>query len=181
MADNFEHLVSLLQCNPDIRELSGPENTSLISRFGLFCLGNTGSNLGPEKISLISGFLLYPGFSYIRVTLYFWCKMDQLIWFILKWIKYTIHCVNYLLKTSLLMFHLTVPEIWQSSTFLSSASHRFSFTCNRPSCTMGLYPPVDSSLDSAEACYSTFCFRVSISFLLNGLIKRNFRKAFELL
>ena len=27
---------------------------SLISGFGLFCLGNTGSNLGPEKISLIS-------------------------------------------------------------------------------------------------------------------------------
>ena len=44
-----------VQCNPDIRELSGPENKPLISGFGLFCLGNTGSNLGPEKISLISG------------------------------------------------------------------------------------------------------------------------------
>ena len=45
----------IVQCNPDIRELSWPENKSLISRFGLCCLGNTGSNLEPEKISLISG------------------------------------------------------------------------------------------------------------------------------
>ena len=47
-----------IQCKPDIRELSGPENKSLISEFGLFCLGNTGSNLGPEKITLISGSLI---------------------------------------------------------------------------------------------------------------------------
>ena len=53
----------ILQCNPDIRELLGPENKYLISGFGLFCLGNTGSNFGPEKISLISEFLLYPGYT----------------------------------------------------------------------------------------------------------------------
>ena len=45
----------VIQCNSDIRELSGPEKKSLISGFGLFCLGNTGSNLGPHTISLISG------------------------------------------------------------------------------------------------------------------------------
>ena len=56
-----------VQCNPDIRELSRPENKSLI--FGLFCFGNPGSNLEPEKMSLISGFILYQGFSYISVTL----------------------------------------------------------------------------------------------------------------
>ena len=27
------------------------------------CLGNTGSNLGPEKIYLIAGFILYPGYT----------------------------------------------------------------------------------------------------------------------
>ena len=54
----------ILQCKPDITELSGPENKSLISWFGLFCLGKTGSNLGPAKKSL-----LYSGFSYIRVRL----------------------------------------------------------------------------------------------------------------
>ena len=53
-----------IQCNPDIRELSGHENKYLISGFGLFCLGNTGSNLGPDKS------LLYQSFSYIRVRLY---------------------------------------------------------------------------------------------------------------
>ena len=47
----------LIQCNPDIRELSGPEKY-LISGFGLFCLSNTGSNLGPKIISLISGSLI---------------------------------------------------------------------------------------------------------------------------
>ena len=31
-----------LQCNPDLRELSGPEKKSLISRFGLFCLNKCG-------------------------------------------------------------------------------------------------------------------------------------------
>ena len=41
--------------------MSGPENKSLISGFGLFCLGNTVSNLGLYKISLISVFLLYSG------------------------------------------------------------------------------------------------------------------------
>ena len=45
-----------IQCNPDIRELSEPENKSLIS--GLFCLGNTGCNFGQDKIFLISGFLI---------------------------------------------------------------------------------------------------------------------------
>ena len=48
----------LPQCNPDIRELSGPETKSLISGFGIFCLGNTGSNLGPEKTPLVSGSLI---------------------------------------------------------------------------------------------------------------------------
>ena len=48
---------NVIQSNPDIRELLGPEKKSLISGFGLFWLGNKGSNLGPEKIS------------YIRVTL----------------------------------------------------------------------------------------------------------------
>ena len=52
-----------IQCNPNIRELSGPENKYLISGFGLFGLGNTGSNLEPDKIALISGFLLYPGYT----------------------------------------------------------------------------------------------------------------------
>ena len=37
----------------------------LISGFGLFCFGNTGSNLGPDKKNLISGFLLYQGSSFI--------------------------------------------------------------------------------------------------------------------
>ena len=50
--------ISVLQCNPDIRELSGPENKYLISGFGLFYLGNTGCNLGPDKKSL-----LYPGYT----------------------------------------------------------------------------------------------------------------------
>ena len=44
-----------IQCNPNIRELSGPDNKSLISGFGLFCLGNTGSNLGPGEILLYQG------------------------------------------------------------------------------------------------------------------------------
>ena len=44
-----------LQCSLDIRELSGPGNKSLISGFGLFCLDNTGCNLGSETTSLISG------------------------------------------------------------------------------------------------------------------------------
>ena len=53
-----------IQCNPDIRELSGPWNKSLISGLGLFCLGNTGPNLGPIEnlsyiqVSLISGSLI---------------------------------------------------------------------------------------------------------------------------
>ena len=45
-----------------MRELSGPEKRSLLSGFGLFCLGNTGSNLGPEKYILYPG-LLYPGYT----------------------------------------------------------------------------------------------------------------------
>ena len=49
----------IIQCNPDIGELSGPQNKSLISGFDLFCLGNTGSNLGPDKTYLISGSLIY--------------------------------------------------------------------------------------------------------------------------
>ena len=48
-----------IQCNTDIRELSGPEKKSLVSGFSLFCLGNTGSNLGLERIALISGSLIY--------------------------------------------------------------------------------------------------------------------------
>ena len=52
----------VIQCNPDIRELSGPEKSSLTSGFGLFCLGKTGSNLGPEKN------LSYPGLSYPGYT-----------------------------------------------------------------------------------------------------------------
>ena len=51
-----------IQCNPDIRELSGPETKYLISGFGLFCLRNTGSNLEPEK-----KILSYIRVSYIRV------------------------------------------------------------------------------------------------------------------
>ena len=53
-----------VQSNPDIREVSGPENKYLISGFGLFCLGNTGSNLGPYKS------LLYPGILYQGYTVY---------------------------------------------------------------------------------------------------------------
>ena len=53
-----------VQCNPDITEFSEPEDKALISGFGLFCLGNTGSDLGPEKIYLISGFLSYQGLLY---------------------------------------------------------------------------------------------------------------------
>ena len=49
-----------------MRELLGPASKSLISGFGLFCLGNTGSNLGPETISLISEFLLYSGYTVIN-------------------------------------------------------------------------------------------------------------------
>ena len=49
-----------IQCNPDIKELFWEQvsyiRVYLISGFHIFCLGNTGSNLGPEKISLISGF-----------------------------------------------------------------------------------------------------------------------------
>ena len=37
--------------------------------FVLFCLGNIGSNLGPDTISLISEFLLYPGYT-ILIYLY---------------------------------------------------------------------------------------------------------------
>ena len=59
---HHEFIISL-QCNQDIRELSGLENNYLISGFGLFCYIITGSNLGPAKISLISGFLLYPGYT----------------------------------------------------------------------------------------------------------------------
>ena len=50
----FSHI-----CNPDISGLSGSEKKYLISGFGLFIFGNTGSNLGPDNIYLISGFLLY--------------------------------------------------------------------------------------------------------------------------
>ena len=55
---NYVNEQKFIQCNPNIRELSGPDIKSLISGFGLFCLANTGSNLGPEKISLISGSLI---------------------------------------------------------------------------------------------------------------------------
>ena len=75
-----------VKCNPDIRELSGPEK-SLISEFILyqFCLGNTGSNFGKKKsllysdVSLISG-LLYTGYTVIllhRVILNFDKNMDS--------------------------------------------------------------------------------------------------------
>ena len=49
-----------IQCNPDIRELPGPDTIRvyLPSGFGLFCLGNTSSILGPETMSLISGSLI---------------------------------------------------------------------------------------------------------------------------
>ena len=73
-------IVSDIQCNPDIRELPEP-GKSHISGFLLyqslvyFIYINTGSNLGPDKISLISELLLYPGIlytepscSYIRVS-----------------------------------------------------------------------------------------------------------------
>ena len=53
---SYIYIYIYIYCNPDIRELSGPDGTSLISGFGLFCLGNTGSNLRPEKTSLISRF-----------------------------------------------------------------------------------------------------------------------------
>ena len=56
-------IVTIIQCNPDIRELSGPEN-SIISGFGLFCLGNTGSNLGQIKKSL-----LYPGYTVLIIMI----------------------------------------------------------------------------------------------------------------
>ena len=46
----------MLQRNPDIRELSGPEKF-LISEFGL-CLCNTGTNWGPDTFSLISRSLI---------------------------------------------------------------------------------------------------------------------------
>ena len=49
--------------------MSRPEKKYLISGFGLFCLGNTGSNLGPEKISLISGSLLYPGYTVMIIII----------------------------------------------------------------------------------------------------------------
>ena len=58
-----------IQCNPDIRELLGPEKKYLISGFLLypglvyFIYINTGSNMGPEKTSLISELLLYPGYT----------------------------------------------------------------------------------------------------------------------
>ena len=61
----------VLQCNSDIRELSEPENKSLISSFGQFCFGNTGSNLGPEKITFISRFILYPDLLYPGYTVVF--------------------------------------------------------------------------------------------------------------
>ena len=51
-----------MQCNPDIRELSGQVSKSLISGLCLFCFGNAGSNLGPDKKSL-----LYPGYSVNRI------------------------------------------------------------------------------------------------------------------
>ena len=54
----------MIQCNSDIRELSGHDNKSLISGFGLFCLGNTGSNFEPSKSYLISGSLI-SGLHYI--------------------------------------------------------------------------------------------------------------------
>ena len=62
--------------------MSGPENkslirVSLISAFGLFCLGNTDSNLEPEnnlsnnRVSLISG--LYCIYIYIYIYIYIVC------------------------------------------------------------------------------------------------------------
>ena len=48
-------MIYVIQYNPDIRELSGPDTKSLQSGFGLFCLSSTVSNLEPEKIYLISG------------------------------------------------------------------------------------------------------------------------------
>ena len=60
----YIYIYIYIQWNSDIRELLGLDNKSLISGFGLFSLGNTGSNLGPEKISLISKFILYHGLFY---------------------------------------------------------------------------------------------------------------------
>ena len=57
-----------VKCNTDIRDLSGPEKKYLISGFGLFFLGNTGSKLRPDKIYLIHGFLLYQGILYPGYT-----------------------------------------------------------------------------------------------------------------
>ena len=63
---NFMKFVKILsprlQCIPDIRELSGPEKKSLISGFVYFIYINTGSNLGPEKFLLYQG-LLHPGYT----------------------------------------------------------------------------------------------------------------------
>ena len=53
----YQYIDTNIQCNPDIRVLSGSENKSLITVFGLFCFGNIGSNLRP-------GFLLYQCLTY---------------------------------------------------------------------------------------------------------------------
>ena len=49
-----------------------------MSGFGLFCLGNTGSNLGPDKISLISGFLV-SGFTLYSVPLLRGCPRGVMV------------------------------------------------------------------------------------------------------
>ena len=62
--------VCVCVCNPDISELSGPEKILLYPGFVNFLYINTGSNLGPDKSSLISGFLLYQGILYPINTVY---------------------------------------------------------------------------------------------------------------
>ena len=69
-----QKIMKLIQCNSDMRELSGPEKNYLISGFLLypglvyFIYINKGYNFGPEKITLIFGFLLYPGILYSGYT-----------------------------------------------------------------------------------------------------------------
>ena len=73
----YIYIYIYILCIPDIRELSGPENRSLISGFCIFCLDNTGSNLGPEKICLISGLHNIYIYIYIYISIYtFLCLLS---------------------------------------------------------------------------------------------------------
>ena len=65
----YIYIYTHTQCNPDIREISELENKYLISGFGLFCLGNTGFNLGLEKISLISRLYIVVIFIFTKLYL----------------------------------------------------------------------------------------------------------------